>query len=383
MSKVYDSLKEVADNLLRGKRNSVHLVQVKGALSLTDEMEELERVLADRLGRLKAAVKQGEAVVAGETQHTKQLIASLRVDIAALEAKLSETEETIRREESARQKMEESLTAKIHDLQNDVKKKEEALESRGNEVNDLKSKIDGQVKQVAELELAVQKVKVEAASQAERAEHLSESFKAKISALEAQLRDTEEIVRKQESTIKGEKNLTDKVQDFESRLRNKEELLAGRDAEISDLKSQLELLTKGIEQMSSFFKQTQALTTGVGQGVSTAVLNEPLNRGEVKSATSQSKGSNVTPTVLDAAQEIVPPELFQRITDELTEVMDLIGRLSSVIVRDHVVSLGESMKTFPKTRLPELLESLSKEILDEKRKIDFRERISVKLNVHW
>jgi chromosome segregation ATPase len=213
-------------------------------------------------------------------------------------------------------------------LQNDVKKKEEALESRGNEVNDLKSKIDGQMKQVAELELAVQKVKVEAASQAERAEHLSESLKAKIAAMEAQLRDTEEIVRKQESTIKGlEKNLTDKVQDFESQVRNKEELLAGRDAEISDLKSQLKLLT-------------------------------------------------------DAAQEIVSPETFQRIIDELTEVMDLIGRLASVIVREHVASLGESMKTFPKTRLPELLESLSKELLGE-RKTDFRERIFVNLNVHY
>jgi hypothetical protein len=145
----------------------------------------------------------------------------------------------------------------------------------------------------------------------------------------------------------------------------------------------LELLTKGIEQMSSFFKQTQALTTGVGQGVSTAFLNKPLNRGKEKPATFQSKGPKVTPIVPDTAREIVSPELFQRIIDELTEVMDLIGSLASVIVREHVASLGESMKTFPTTRLPELLESLSKEILDEKQKIDFRERIFVKLNLHW
>ena len=198
--------------------------------------------------------------------------------------------------------------------------------------------------------------------------------------MEAQLKDTEEIVRKQESTIKGlEKNLTDKVQDFESQVRNKEELLAGRDAEISDLKSQLKLLTKGIEQMSSFFKQTEALATVEGQGVSTAVLNEPLKRGEEKPATLQSKGSKVTAIVLDAAQEMVSPELFQRITDELTEVMNVIGPLASIIVGERVAYLGESMKTFPKTRLPELLESLSKEILDEKRKIDFHERIFVKV----
>ena len=90
MSRVYDSLKVVAHTLQRGKANIVPLVRVKGALSLNDEMEELERILADRLGRLKAAVKEGEAGVADETQHANQLIASLRVNNAALEAKLTE-----------------------------------------------------------------------------------------------------------------------------------------------------------------------------------------------------------------------------------------------------------------------------------------------------
>jgi chromosome segregation ATPase len=378
MNRVYNSLRVVVhDTLQRGKANFVPLVRVKGPLSFNDEMEELERILLDRLGRLKAAVKEGEAVVAEETQRAEQLIASLRVNIAALEAKLRETEDTVRREESARQKIEETLTAKIHDLQNDIKKKEQVLESRGNEVNDLKSKIDGQVKQAAELELAVQKAKVEAASQAEHAEHLTESFKAQIAALEAQLGGTAEVVRKQVSAIKGlEQNLTDKIQDFESQARNKEELLAGRDAEISDLKSQLKLLTKGIEEMSSFFKQAEALATVEGRGVSTAVLNKPLKRGEEKPATFQSKGPKVTSIVADAAREIVSPELFQRITGELTEVMNVIRPVASIIVRDHVVALGESMKTFPKTRLPELLESLSKEILDENLKIDFRERFA-------
>jgi hypothetical protein len=35
------------------------------------------------------------------------------------------------------------------------------------------------------------------------------------------------------------------------------------------------------------------------------------------------------------------------------------------------------------TRLPELLKSLSNKELDEKQKIDFRERIFAKLNLHW
>jgi peptidoglycan hydrolase CwlO-like protein len=38
--------------------------------------------------------------------------------------------------------MEESITHKIQDLQSEIKKKEKSLASRGNEVKDLKSKID-------------------------------------------------------------------------------------------------------------------------------------------------------------------------------------------------------------------------------------------------
>ena len=382
MNRVYKFLEKifVHNTLQRGKASSMPSARVKegsSALSLTNETEQLERNLTDRIGRFKAVVKEGEAVVAGEAQRAEQLIESLRVNIAALEAKLRETEDTVRREESARQKKEESLTAKIQDMQNDVKKKEEVLESRGNEVNDLKSKIDGHAKQMAELELTVEGAKVEAAGQAERADHLAESFKAKVPALEAQLRDTEENVRKQESTIKGlEQNLTAKIQDFESQVRNKEELLAGRDAKINDLKSQLNLLTKGIGEMSSFFKQAEALAAVEGQGDGTAVLNESLKQREEKPDKFQSKSTRVTPIVPDAPQEIVSPDLFHRITGELTEVTGVIRTITSIVVRDHVLALGESMEKFPKTRLPELLENLSKEISDEGLKIDFRKRLA-------
>lgn len=85
MSGVYKSLKVIIqDTLRRGKTDSMPLARVKGssALSLNDEMDELERIIADRIGRLKAAVKEGEAVVADEAQHAEQLVESLRVSIA-------------------------------------------------------------------------------------------------------------------------------------------------------------------------------------------------------------------------------------------------------------------------------------------------------------
>ena len=48
------------------------------------------------------------------------------------------------------------------------------------------------------------------------------------------------------------------TRDLDNLAKNRQELLAGRDALINDLKSQLKLLTKGIGEMSSFFKQAQA-----------------------------------------------------------------------------------------------------------------------------
>jgi DNA repair exonuclease SbcCD ATPase subunit len=373
MSRVYDSLKET---LQRSKSNPVALARIKGnsALTVNDEMEDLEKIVLDRIGRLKAALKEGEAVVTGEVQHTEQLIASLRENITALEAKLREMDETLRRKASASQRMEESLTAKIHDLQNDVKKKEDALESRSNEINDLKSKIDGQVKQIAQLESAIQKVKSEAATQAKRADQITESSKTKIGALEAQLRDTEETVRGKDSTIKGlEQNLAAKIQNFENQLRDKEKLLAGRDVEINDLKGQLELLTRGIKEMSSFFRQAEALAAVEGQNGSTVSATEPSNGVEEAPAAGDLEDPVVTSSSTDTPQETVSPNFFVRVTVELTQAL---GPMASMIVRDHVAALGESIEKFPQARVGELLDTVSEEISDERQKIRFRARLA-------
>jgi chromosome segregation ATPase len=373
MSRVYDSLKGVVQ---RNKSNPVALVRVGGssALTVNDEMEELERIVLDRIARLKAAVNEGEAVVAGETQHAEQLIERLRGNITTLETKVREAEDTVRRKDSASQKMEESLPAKIHDLHNDVKKKDDALENRSSEINDLRSKIDAQMKQVAQLESAIQKAKAEAASQAKRADQVTESSRAKIAALEAELRDTEEIVRGKESAIKGlEQNLAAKVQDFENQVREKEKLLGGRDAEIHDLKSQVQLLTRGIKEMSAFFKQAEALAGVDGENGSNVAASEAVNGAEEKATTLELNDPVVKSSGSDGAQQTVPPNFFDRVTVELTQAL---GPMASMIVRDHVAALGESMERFPTTRVSELLDTVSQEISDESQKIGFRVRLT-------
>jgi chromosome segregation ATPase len=380
MSRVYNSLKlKIRDTLQWGKTNPLSLAQVKStnALNLNHEMEGLEKLVAHRIGKLKAAVKAGEAMVVEEARQAEHLVGNLKADIAALEAKLKEMEETIQRKDFSRQKMEETLTAKIKNLQNDLKKKDETLATRGNEINDYQSKIDDNVKQIDELELANRKTQEEAASHAKRAEDLAESFQAKITALESQLKEKEQLTRQKDSTIKElEQKLVATVQQFESMVKDKQELWRRRDAEINDLKSQLKRLTKGIGEMSSFFRQAEALAGIEGQDVSTAAQNEPVDEVEEKPVAVQSNIPKVTLIVPDAEVEMVSPEIFQRIISELVQVTNIMAPLASLLVHQQAKALGESVEKFPRTRLPELLEALAKEISDENRQIDFRQRLA-------
>jgi chromosome segregation ATPase len=367
MANVYESLK---GTLQRSKANSIAGARVKGsdASSLDNEMEELEKIVVDRLGKLRAAVKEGEAVVVSESQHTEQVIESLRTEIAAQQAQLN----AARDKELASQKMEQTLNAKIHDLQNDVKKKEEALESRGKEVTDLKAKIDALGKQITQSESAIQQAKAETASEAKRAQQLVEGSNGKITALEAQVKDREAIIRAKESTLKSsEQRLNAKVQALESLVKNKDTLLTDQDRQIRDLSSQLATLTNGIRGMSSFFKQAEVLT-------------EELKREKEKPANSQTKTPELTSTKTaevtsnppDTAREAVPAGFFDSVTKELAEIN---GPLAPMIVRDHVKALGESIEKFPKKRVSELVKVLSEEITDEKVKNSFRKRITEEL----
>ena len=292
-----------------------------------------------------------------------------------MKAKLKEAEEAIEKKDLFRQKMEETLTAKIKNLEDDIKKKDQSLATRDNEINDYKSKVDANIKQIGELELTNTRTKEEAASQAKRADDLAESSQERITALGFQLNESEELARQKSSTIKKlEQELAVKVQEFEHVMKDKQELLTRRDAEITDLKSQLKRLTKGIGEMSSFFKQAVPFADLEGQGVSKPTQNELLN--EEESAAVQADIARVTPVLPDAVPQMVSPDIFQRIITELSEATNIIGQLASLIVHQQAKALGESVEKFPRARLPELLERLTQEISDENLQINFRQRIA-------
>jgi chromosome segregation ATPase len=303
MNKMYESLEELMQKTLHRSKATLAIGGVKGntASGVSDDLEKLEKLVVDRIGKLKGVVQQAEALAADEARRSEQLIENLRANVGALEVKVKETEEILSRKDSASQSVEKNLTEKI------------AL-------------------------------------------------------LEAQLRDTKKIVHEKESTVRmQEQRLNAKIKDLESQLRANEKILAGRHAQIVDLQSQLKSLTHGIKEMSSFFRQAEALAVVEAQGAGAVARSEQAKGGEEKPATSQ---------LADSPGETVPPGFFDDVTRELTEVL---GPIASMVIRDHVASFGESMGKFPKARVPELLQIISQDILDEDRKVRFRERLAVTL----
>ena len=245
MTKVMQSVRGVVQGTLH--RRKPHLMisaRVKDSDGiLNDAIQELEKLLGDRIGSLKAAVSDDQAVVAREAQHAEQVIEGLKANITMLENKLRETEDTVRRKEAASQKMEENLSNEIRDLQSAVKKKEEALETRESEMNVLKSKIDVMTVQVSHLESAIEHAKTDAASEAQRAEQVNDGLKTNIAALEARLRETEETIHQKDvASQKLEENLSVEIRDLQNAVKKKEEALESRESEVTDLKSKLDAM---------------------------------------------------------------------------------------------------------------------------------------------
>jgi hypothetical protein len=203
-----------------------------------------------------------------------------------------------------------------------------------------------------------------------RAESVIATLRENIATVETKLKEAEDTSCRKESAIqKMEESLTANIHGLQDALKKNKETLQSRDAEINDLKSQLQLLTHGVMEMSSFFKQAEALTAVDKQNGSTVVVSEPMNGVEEKPGGVELKDPAVASNGTNAAHPTMAPDFFDRVTHELTQIM---GPMAPIIVRDKVAALGESMEKFPNSRVRELIEVLSKQILNENLKTSFR-----------
>jgi general secretion pathway protein A len=75
-------------------------------------------------------------------------------------------------------------------------------------------------------------------------------------------------------------------------------------------------------------------------------------------------------TAAQSGSDTVPSAVFVRMNLALTEAM---GPMASLVIRDQVSALGESLVAFPKSRLAELVELTSQEILEKSLRMRFQQ----------
>ncbi len=319
-------------------------------ISEVNDLKSKTDVLVEQVTQSELALQQAKREAAIAAQHAGQLIEGLKANMTVLEARVRQTEDAIHKQDVASQQMEESLSTEISDLQSAFKKKAEDLETRESEVNDLKSKIKVLQEQVTHLELVTEQAQGHAASETQHAEQATEDLKIKIARLQAQLNQTEKIVGGTDSTIKG----------FDH----------NRDSLAIDLDAQLEPQKNGINDSDA---EASVHIQAQGNG---DLAGEQLKTAEEKPTALRFPATAATPIATEAAPETVSQDAFNRMIAEFGELTNVMGSIASLIVRDHVRALGESMEEFPQMRLTKLLDSLSKEISDDKLKADFCDRFA-------
>ncbi|MFQ5684888.1 MAG: hypothetical protein ACE5HC_16670 [Candidatus Binatia bacterium] len=76
------------------------------------------------------------AAAADEAQQAEQFIESLKTEMAALEVQIRNKEEALKMKDATIKGLEETLTAKIHELEDELKEKEQLLISRGAQIEE-------------------------------------------------------------------------------------------------------------------------------------------------------------------------------------------------------------------------------------------------------
>ena len=430
MGRVYQLVREVVQGTLNRTTPDTRVSSRATANedNISDAIEELDESFVNGIRRLKAAVSDNRAMALTKTKHAEQVIEGLKANITGLEARVTETEDILHNQNVAGQKTEESLRTEIGDLERALKEKEEALQGRIYEVNDLRSKIDAMAEEVTHLELAMEQARREAASKVQEAQHVIEGLKANITSLETRLKQTEDTVERKDAALQNlENNLSAEIRDLQSVVTNKDHALESREKEVNDLRKKISAMAEEVRQSelavrkangvaASKMQEAEQVIEGLKGNIIVleATLKAKLSQAEQNGIDStdlsineldqdrnepaidleghsqlQRKGTAASMAqafanlqaqaiarITEAARETVSPEAFGRIVAEFSKFANVIENIASLIVRDHVRTLGESMEDFPQKRLPELLESLSNEISHNELKADFRERFT-------
>ncbi|MGZ8452745.1 MAG: hypothetical protein ACXWZE_11690 [Candidatus Binatia bacterium] len=143
MSKIYGALNEVGANPFEPSNAPLPDGIIRGtATGLRKELVEFEKLLDERVGRLRLAAAEADTAATNDSQQAARTIEKLNGEISALDTKLKETRDLLERKVVASQALERELTATVSELKTEVKSKDETLASRVSEVNALTAEVN-------------------------------------------------------------------------------------------------------------------------------------------------------------------------------------------------------------------------------------------------
>src|SRR5499427_3083406 len=209
---------------------------------LNAKVHAVESHLREKAELLKSRDGQLEALRSEVTAFTERMaeMESVNKQVQGLlQEEVRRKEEVLQTKDVAIKELEEVLNAKVHAVESHLREKEELLKSRDGQLQALRSEVTALTERMTEME-----------SVNKQAEGL----------LQEQVRRKEEVLQAKDVAIRElEEGLNAKVHAVESHLREKEELLKSRDGQIQALRSEVTVLTERMAEIESVNKQVQGL----------------------------------------------------------------------------------------------------------------------------
>ena len=217
-----------------------------GAESSAAVLEQVAEMGA-RIERIESFIRQAGTLVSLEARRVNEIRHVLKETVEKFEEHLKEKAEILLQKETAIRQMDENLSARIRELENEIKDKEDRIRINAAEIGELRggraaiefraAGLEEELKEKAEMlrkkESTLQEfmegmtVRLhEASSRAAEKEGMLETAVGEVrklqdvkQGLEVQLQQKDEIIHRKDLAVKGlEASLADKIRDLENRV---------------------------------------------------------------------------------------------------------------------------------------------------------------------
>ena len=283
--------------------------------SLSCKMQALEERLNEKLGVLESGVGELEQVKSAMRAAAQRMA---EVESAAQRAQTVTVNDAPTAEQMKR--LEETLVARIGELQRGQKIGGEVLESRERELCDLRVAIQDVSTRMGRLEFA-----------AHQTDQIGDTLRGEIAALKTEVHEQQRKLGPTDSMIRGiEAALSAKIEELQNQLGQKLSTADGR-GELAELKATMQTITQRIAQVEPAAAQIQAAATA---GAQAAVRNAMGSESGMVQRGEQLTGQPLdNPTTMTVESPRNPGEQSNSRDAEKEQLKQLQQRMSAEIER--------------------------------------------------